>query len=111
MASKAPASSKDAKPADEAKPTDYVVLVEDAHEDDQTGRDVVWRPVIKDGKPHIFSARGGDLAIEMHAGKAGEAKAKPGRYKSVAWSSWKGITDIPAPVQVPQQKPTIITDE
>jgi hypothetical protein len=98
--------AKPAKAPEEAKPTDYVVLVERVFNDEP-----MWHPVSPEGKPRIFSARSGALAIEQHAGKAGEAKATPGRYKAVAWSSWKGITNIPEPVQVAQQKLTIVTDE
>ena len=107
MASRASTPAKGAKAvASESKPTDYVVLIEREY-----NSEAGYFPVRDDeGKPRIFAAKSGDEAIEMYAGKAGEAKAKPGCYKSVAWSSWKGVTDIPEPVQVPQQKPTVITD-
>lgn len=115
MARQTPASSEqDAAP----KLTDYIVLMEQEvtvhpveSEDGARESIKVFIPFPIGAKPTVIPAADGNKAIEQYTGDVKAGKGKPGRYKAVAWSAWKGVSDVPEPVQTPIQNASFVTDE
>jgi hypothetical protein len=94
---------RNATESKQASPTMYVVLEQVTTVSDVlgdilgTGRAnyVVWAPVLNaiatqgpDGHPRLFEAASKSAAIRQHTGTGEDVK--PGTWKAIPWSSWKG---------------------